>query len=399
MAVIQAEVTSTEFRFGTQSLQITTGSTGQNAIYPTADIAVQPSTAYIFSAYIKTPSPLTDGGVQLQVAQGGSFTPLLAQGADLITDTSSATENGWQRISVAFTTPAGIFSVRPMVVYTGATAAQVFYLDGVKFEPGTVATLWQENLVSTGAVFDAIGMVVGRTANGIFPLLDSQAGDRDTVSLSTHGLTFGGDTELYSPASGVIEVPGLQLGADVLLQRGGAGILQVDNGLYVGAAGAYSIYGPHSIELFDASNPFIDFKNAFADDYDARIIYNLSGSGKLSFYGADVRLESGVELYMITPNIRSDTEFSFLTTGGAAQIIQAKGLLVSGSYGDPDPATAGIQLGADVNLYRYSANILKTDDHQWVRGQLAYRGSYARFRRNAAQSIAAAAWTSLSFDT
>ena len=51
----------------------------------------------------------------------------------------------------------------------------------------------------------------------------------------------------------------------------------------------------------------------------------------------------------------------FLNTG-AALILKAKGILLSTSYSDPDPAATGIQMGADVNLYRAAANELATDD-------------------------------------
>src|SRR5574337_333447 len=97
MTAISVISSGDDFRFGTQSLKVTTGSTGQNAIYPSTDSPVNAGEAYIMSAYVKTVSPLTGGGLQLQIAGGGTFTPLLASSAIVTDSTVGSNENGWQR--------------------------------------------------------------------------------------------------------------------------------------------------------------------------------------------------------------------------------------------------------------------------------------------------------------
>lgn len=59
---------------------------------------------------------------------------------------------------------------------------------------------------------------------------------------------------------------------------------------------------------------------------------------------------------------------------GAALLTKQKGILLSASYADPDPPTAGIQFGADTILYRETTNLLATDDF-FVAGRTQPDGS------------------------
>lgn len=85
---------------------------------------------------------------------------------------------------------------------------------------------------------------------------------------------------------------------DTNFYRTAAGILKTDGGIYVGQYGVSAgleLSGGGSIEMLSV-NPYIDFKNAAGDDFDARIIYNLSGDGRLRLYGAPVELNSKIFL-------------------------------------------------------------------------------------------------------
>lgn len=55
--------------------------------------------------------------------------------------------------------------------------------------------------------------------------------------------------------------------------------------------------------------------------------------------------------------------------GNAAQ-LNAKGLKLSGDYGNPDPPAAGIQFGLDANLYRDGGDSLRTDDNFYALGRI-----------------------------
>lgn len=204
MTAIAVQTDSNEFRFGTQSLRVTIGDTGSNALYPTTDIDVEVGETYVFSVYIKTNGALAGGGVVLRIAQGGTITPALAQSSS-VSDSESYENavNGWTRVELAYTVAEGILTVRPVII-AAATAAQVFWLDGLKFEKGTAASVWAQNIVSKQLVLDQGGVQVDASEGGLLRLRGATGGTRDTISLGDNGLIFGGDTELYSPAADVL---------------------------------------------------------------------------------------------------------------------------------------------------------------------------------------------------
>lgn len=247
MAIMTVETDQTIFRFGTQSLKCTTGTTGDNAIYPSGGITVVPGEYRSFSIYVRTNAPITGGSIYLRIAQAGLLTPVLAE-SDPITDSSMMEDvvNGFGRLTLTFLVPDGVTSIRPFVQYSGSTGSQVFWLDGVKLETGDVASEWQPNLVSERVVHDPMGSVIDGSAGGIFRLRGSTGGSRDTVSLGAKGLTFGGDTDLYADAANVLHTPdslqvdgslSLSSTRDVYLSRAAANTLQVDtNGAGAGTA-------------------------------------------------------------------------------------------------------------------------------------------------------------------
>jgi len=128
---------------------------------------------------------------------------------------------------------------------------------------------------------------------------------------------FTGGIVYYTFATGSLDLQSgvvLTWNADTNLYRSAASTLKTDDALIVlgaiqqGADSTDSIkMTGGSIEMFSA-NPFIDFKNAAVDNYDARIIYNLSSSGKLGFYGAPVAFNVG----------RIETLTAFMNGGGTS---------------------------------------------------------------------------------
>jgi len=83
---------------------------------------------------------------------------------------------------------------------------------------------------------------------------------------------FGGDAELSSPSTSL-----LSTAATIRSLSGTSASAEI---------------APGAIELFSA-NPFIDFKNAAGDDFDARIIWDYStGAGYLWFYGAPMKFST-----------------------------------------------------------------------------------------------------------
>lgn len=227
MTVIAVQTDLSEFRFGTQSLQVTTGDTGDNALYPTADSIVVPGLPYTLSCYVKTAAPITGGSLYLQIAAGGTITPALFQ-SEAVTDSSTYDDivNGWHRMSVSFVAPEGVQLVRPVIKYTGSTLGLVFWLDGIKFEPGLVASTWQQNIVSKQLVLDQGAVQVDASEGGLLRLRGSAGGSRDTIALGDNGFLLGGDTPLYSPAANVLRTDSaIRLNVDATIRRSAADTL------------------------------------------------------------------------------------------------------------------------------------------------------------------------------
>lgn len=227
MTAMTVATDTSQFRFGTQSLSVSTGNTGNNGIYPTANMTAVPGQFYTFSCYIKTKALITGGYIALRLCPGGSLTQF-AESSVHITDTSASTDNGWTRVILTAAAPAGVFSIRPVVVYTGTTAGQIFWIDGIKHEPGSVASVWQENFVSGLATHDPIGSMIDASRGGVWRVIGSLGGPRDTVQIGANGLIFGGDTELYSPATGVLTIPDTGLNLPQLRLGDDSALFDVD---------------------------------------------------------------------------------------------------------------------------------------------------------------------------
>jgi len=182
-------------------------------------------------------------------------------------------------------------------LYSGAAGAETFapYISLVASGSVDVTpSLHAQNSLYVNLGSDA---TVG---NAVFAIKGTQAGHTaDYTMMVYESATYGAVMQFgLGDASG---------SRDTNLYRSAANTLKTDDALIVlgsiqqGADSTDSIkMGGGSIELF-SSNPFIDFKNAAGDDYDARIIYNLSSSGKLVFYGAPIlfnvaRIETSVAL-------------------------------------------------------------------------------------------------------
>jgi hypothetical protein len=201
MTAIAVQADTTQRRFGLTSLRCTTGSTGTNAIYPTEPVTVVAAKQYTFSAYVKT-SGVLDGSVVLRVAAAGTLTPVLAEST--ATSDSSDYVYGWQRIILTLTIPDGVLSVRPYVQYDPGAAGEVFWLDGLLFEPGNIASVWQGPIVSPRVVVDQAGVAVDGSSGGVLRL---KTGDGNDISLGTLGLLYG-DVEMYPSAAGEATIDG-----------------------------------------------------------------------------------------------------------------------------------------------------------------------------------------------
>jgi len=163
--------------------------------------------------------------------------------------------------------------------------------------------------------------------------------------------TGAGDTNLYRSAAGLLKTDdrfeigkdggkttlqlvntgtntGITLGGDTNLYRHSANVLRTDDDVYVGAPTTASSSGviismDGSIEIVrEASNPFIDFKNAAGDDYDVRLIYSPSGSDKLEVVGKVFKGGSGIEIASgrVARYVHLSTLLSVLSTATSSNV-------------------------------------------------------------------------------
>jgi hypothetical protein len=310
-------------RYGSQSLRcaVQSGVGGNRYIYPyrqTAgdDIPVLPNTTYTLSAWVRTQGTLVGGSVSVRIFAAGSLSIQRAASA-AITNSASApgSQDGWARLSVTYTTGAGETAIRPMVHYARtAASSDVFWVDAVKLEEGSVATPWLPGMVGDPVVLDSNGLIIDGSAGGIMRLRGTDGGARSLVGLGPSGLVFGGDAEVNSPAVGQIALPRLRITAtddvslsstahgfqvgpnaglnlaidqdEIMARNNGATSdlhLQADGGnVIVGNAASSELrVGPYPtlnasslgrgfLELRH-STPFIDFSNDASADFDVRL--------------------------------------------------------------------------------------------------------------------------------
>jgi hypothetical protein len=79
------------------------------------------------------------------------------------------------------------------------------WFDAVKLEESTVATPWSPGTVGASIV-DAGGVQIDGSRGGLFRYRGRNGGVRDIVEGGAKGLVFGGDTEVSSPANGILTV-------------------------------------------------------------------------------------------------------------------------------------------------------------------------------------------------
>ena len=223
-------------RFGTQAFRCRVSTTsGNRYVYPYRnvvgdDVIVQPNTQYTLSAFVRTSAPLASGAaLRLMVYPAGSLGTALIDGgadgddSDSSTTSTAAYSEGWQRLLLTFTTGSGVTRIRPMVHYrhNGSTSGDIFWVDAVKLEEGTVATAWTPGFVGDPVVLDSGGIAVDASAGGIFRLRGAAGGSRDIIDLGDNGLVLGGDIPIRTGASGNVTIGDETVGGLTLELAGG----------------------------------------------------------------------------------------------------------------------------------------------------------------------------------
>ncbi len=196
-----------KYRYGTKSLKFVVDDASDRYIYPFTlddgdDIVVQPNTAYVFSAWVKTDGALDSGcELRLEIYAGGGLTTLLAQGTlagdslndgpGATTDTSPYSE-GWQRLHLRFNS-GSTTEVRPVVRYDndGGGSGDAGWIDATQFEEGLVVSPWHASTLSNAGVLDSYGLILDALAGA---RVYARASDGETANLDdiVHAAAAGG---------------------------------------------------------------------------------------------------------------------------------------------------------------------------------------------------------------
>lgn len=288
---------------GAKSLKLT-GTGSAQAV--SQIVEVQPNTDYILSGWMK--------------AQGAASAVLaLSESTPTGTYVSQDTEfpmnsdTDWTHVKTPVWNSGASTSVYVLCRMAGAASTYAWF-DDIKLEASTVATQFSPAGHNSAAVIDGGGVIIDASvtapsgsAAAVFRLKGSTGGTGDTVALGTHGLDFGttgtirfegsDDVSLSSTTHAFQIGPssGVNLAMDtneIMARNNGAAselYLNRDGGdVYIGAPDAgdgLHLRGNGAIEISDnGGTPYIDFKNAYGDDFDARII--LSDNDTLQVDGA-----------------------------------------------------------------------------------------------------------------
>lgn len=332
-------IDASTFVYGTQSLKLTGNGAALNASQVVTGLI--PGLVYSVSGRIKS---VGNSGSRIMVMDvAGLITYGLAPSPPVAATQEfgqlDANGNDISRVSATFTAVSE--SVRVYCYMAGAVGTFAWF-DALKIEQSSVVTPWTPGFVGGGVSVDAGGIQVDALSGGVFRLRGSAGTitelDGDSLSMSGAGglplaldikttgdvdgsrlafrtdgsIQFGdgvsADTYLYRNGPGELEMSGalvvdgtmfLGVGKDVALYRHAANILRTDDTFYVGnpaSTTGISLTTAGAIEMVAATNPYIDFKNAAVDDYDARIIYNLAASGIMEYYGPTFKFNSTINV-------------------------------------------------------------------------------------------------------
>jgi hypothetical protein len=418
---------TTDSKFGTASIKVDTGAVGngiatQLANWPTATAGQ----VYTGSAWVKGVT-----GRSLQVAvfarDEGNGNAVLAN------STATVIANGnWQRVTTTLTTPAagvgatGIYmSVRDSVLGGNTT----FYADGMQLEQKSVASPYVETNGSTSTrgnsrvqasstlLSQTQGWFTARVRPG-FAAASAPAGFQDVMTWNDSSINNGLQL-IYRTSDKTwrmrIVSNGSALGdATSAVQSFNAGDTLTITGYWTATQAGISVNGGAFITLSLTLPTFTNLPSLFdigsqlgsSGHFDGDILWAASGTGTLtntdaininnfgntdpgfsSFSGASAPTfawRANTSSYVNSTN--SPLVFNVQNSSGAS-LLNVDTDLSSVNLQNATSSIAALVLGNDANLYRASAQTLKTDTNLTVGNNLTVSG--AVLMQNSANSITA----------
>jgi len=354
---VRQTVDTSTYVYGTQSLRLAALTGNSHAAYQL--IQVTPDTDYVMSFRGKT-----IGNAQALCG----FSVFGTSGA-IIYMFIPADTTEWTRFTTGIWNSGANTEIYISVRSNAGTTGAYAWFDAIKVEAARVATPWSPSFLGAGVVLDAGGLQIDGSNGGIFRLQGSGGGTRDRVDLGVNGLDFGGDTEVYSPVAGRLDLSATNPGISLNSGAGDYAYIRTQN-----SAGAARFLFDYGTGTSDDVRLGLYSGAAGSETYQERIRLVASANqinitvGDIEVTGTTaginnpiIRLLSGA-----TPGATDYTAFAVNRSGDSA----ARAMF--GYMGDLQ--NVGIAFGPgnaarDTNLYRSAANLLKTDDSLEVAGQ------------------------------
>lgn len=202
-------VSTSEYVYGSRSAQCSVTGAGPFYLY-SMPILLRAGRTYILTGLMK--SQKNSGAQMLLVDDQNAVlasTPALTTDALFYND-----KNDVNRYKTDPYVNGGADKTVWVALKAGGAAGARAYFDAVKVEESTVATAWSPGALGASIV-DAGGVQIDASKGGVFRLRgadDPNVSPRAVVDLYQKGLRFGGDTELSSPATGILNVNGQPIG-------------------------------------------------------------------------------------------------------------------------------------------------------------------------------------------
>ena len=207
-----------EYVYGTRSVAVACNGAANYLVSET--IKLRAGRSYIISGLMKSDGNsgaryqlFTPGGIGLSNNNGETIeTPPIRE--------TRAWHQADQRDVRRYRSPVyeatGDIDVQVWCRVDGASGTKAWF-DAVKLEESSVATVWGPGEVGA-TVVDAGGVQIDGQKGGVLRYRGTTGGVRDVVEGGANGLLFGGDTPLFSPAAGYLQI-----------DKGGGEVLRIGN--------------------------------------------------------------------------------------------------------------------------------------------------------------------------
>jgi hypothetical protein len=361
------DIDTGEYVYGSRSLHCTVPGVGPY-VMSSAPIQVRAGRSYILTGLMKS---VGNSGAQFRLADSGGATLSNPDGT-LIASIISAGPPPVQAIQGdaewftpdlrdvnRYATPVWVSPSDQtvyVVVRAGGTAGAQCWWDGIKLEESSVATPWGPSAVGA-VIIDAGGVQIDGSEGGILRYRGSANGLRDLVDGGANGLMFGGDANLWSPAS-------KHLQTDSLIDTPRGSILPISSG-----ADLRNLVGNPGFEVRDATSSCNargwSATNAVSRT-DANSVFTHTGQASMSVSAM------ATQSYLTSAQFPVDGNTEYVGTGW-----------VCGYSSNPGGNTAnsalylrwydynGVQIGGDANL---SGSVVSGTAQSWQRYNPSFAG-------------------------